>query len=570
MSTTLIGYSSHRASTTQPRIMYGEAGPTVGEIEILQPRPCLVAYRDGPTRAKPSERLPVGEVLAAIDKVRASGARVLLLTIDSLGGHLDAWLMVWAALRDFSRDGRTVVTHVLGSAGSSAANIALAGDIVLMEPGSQFVIHGNGFNLPTPDGVQFELIPPDLGDLNLRSTLAVMETRTTTPRETLLECLSCGPGSGNGKPEAAIIDAKTAPALGWADFVVPREQGVGLAMLLATGADLPWSDRRRALASRPASEEWTADLQGIETRAAELRARMVGPWVQTSAPVVCAELAAGCIVADKIPAHVITVDKLSVGQLNENMWPNGSSEADPPPGADTTTAEFAYRDPAAAYVGTCGRRITSAAGQYDWGFYLNCTPGESFALRAWMRIVTDYGSGGGYPFLIFYNAAGAETGRAEWPAAISGSWAARTCWGTAPAGTTKALAIFVVANATVDIDGIVLRRMTDSDSIVPLTWTDLPVNGSWSRMTGGQYTKTLDGTVRFRGGFAASSGASSQIGTLPVGCRPSTLRQFASVDNLGDHRCVYVTNTGGVAVYDGTPVVGRTYYFDGVSFVAEQ
>jgi len=85
--------------------------------------------------------------------------------------------------------------------------------------------------------------------------------------------------------------------------------------------------------------------------------------------VATAALATGAVVADKVAAAEIIADRLSAGISNfSNLWPNGTSEINPPSsitsiapgGADTATNaefDFRYNAGAGAYAGVYVRRL---------------------------------------------------------------------------------------------------------------------------------------------------------------------------------------------------------------------
>ncbi len=90
----------------------------------------------------PPDVLSSRDVVAQVEAARAVGARVLLVMIENCGGGGDrAATEVIRALRRFSDDGRHVVAHVRGLCGSSAALIALAADLLVVDPDAGFALH---------------------------------------------------------------------------------------------------------------------------------------------------------------------------------------------------------------------------------------------------------------------------------------------------------------------------------------------------------------------------------------------------------------------------------------------
>lgn len=103
------------------------------------------------------------------------------------------------------------------------------------------------------------------------------------------------------------------------------------------------------------------------------------------------------------------------------------------------------------------------------------------------------------------------------------------------------------------------------DDRFPLTWINLPPAPSWGSSV--QYSKDASGVVRLRGSAETLSG-SNIIGTLPIGSRPLTSRAFAIVVGYGAAVC-RVTSMGAIEIVGGF-TTDAAFFFDGVSFVAEQ
>lgn len=170
------------------------------------------------------------DVLAALHVARAAGVRVLLVTIDSLGGEFGSSLALYAALRAFSDAGGTVVVFLAGVAGSSAVILAAAGDLVVMAPEARYILHGarTGDGRP-PNEINAELV-------------RILASRTCSPRETLEEAI-------RDPEELTAVTAEQAPRLGWADAVGTLEDARRIARRVAA-VGRPNTPRARALAGR--------------------------------------------------------------------------------------------------------------------------------------------------------------------------------------------------------------------------------------------------------------------------------------------------------------------------------
>jgi hypothetical protein len=109
--------------------------------------------------------------------------------------------------------------------------------------------------------------------------------------------------------------------------------------------------------------------------------------------------------------------------------------------------------------------------------------------------------------------------------------------------------------------------------IVARTITTPTLEANWTQSAGDlalRYFKGSDGIVHLFG--RASGGAGSAlVFTLPAGHRPLAGRKFQVVDDTtgAAAQCVIGQFSDG-SVSIGGFVSGRTYYFDGVTFLAEQ
>ncbi len=170
-------------------------------------------------------------VLAAIDAARAKGVRVLLVTIDSRGGHAQSGFAIVAALREFSRSG-TVVVHVPRLAGSVAAVVAVAGDMVLLDRDARFIVHG----ARTGDG--------NAPDAINAAMVEILASRTCSSRETLEAIHARDPD------EPVLITAEDALERAWADGIASLEEARALAARIAA-VGRPKTARSKALEAFP-------------------------------------------------------------------------------------------------------------------------------------------------------------------------------------------------------------------------------------------------------------------------------------------------------------------------------
>ena len=248
-----------------------------GEIRIVRPRAHLEIWGPNAPRCDPATApLPVAEVLGQLEDLHRRGVRVVLLTINALGGHTDAGAVLYDALRAFCEAGGAVLAHVAGYAASVWSWVVLA-DYLVMDPGAHVLVHGE-VQAATGRG---QFTSPAAAE-RYRLTLALLESRTLTPRAELEEWLALRPND-DGQPFFAKLTAQDALALGWADFAGSAAAARAIAARLATGAQVP-SGRRLALADRGERPEWRQAMQTLRARAAVLRAAMVGqyvPWTST-------------------------------------------------------------------------------------------------------------------------------------------------------------------------------------------------------------------------------------------------------------------------------------------------
>lgn len=304
----------------------------------------------------------------------------------------------------------------------------------------------------------------------------------------------------------------------------------------------------------------------------------------------------------QIGGGTVPVDRLTAG-ATDNLWPNPTSEQEPPFGADTTGAEFGCRYNASttwAYAGSWVRQIVGgststggvlgASNETDLGITVPCAPGDSFYLSAQTKSV----SGGDLTCGIwgyFLDGSGNKIASGEGGASNTtgdGTWLPLSVSLTAPAGAVAArLYLFAHNGVTAQFDAIYARRVVDRSIIAPASWSLVsPITGpEWSSAYGGSdpaYAIDAAGNVHLRGIFSCSSATMSpthDIANMPAGFRPSVTRTFPisygmssrygfsnagtaflSIDASGN---MNITNANGqwFASY---------FYVDGVVYQAEQ
>ena len=201
--------------------------PGIAELTIHR----TIGSRQTPRVQEPlEEMLPAAAFIEQLEEVRARGTRVVLLRIESAGGLVDESLLIYEALRRFSRDGGRVVVHVAGWCGSTATFIALAGDYVVLDPAAKFLGHGmNGY------------APARTRELNQR-VRAIYAERSggLTPSHELDEWLALEADA------ATWLMGEAAVCRGWADFVAHNFFAQHLAGMLAEGRTMP-SQRQTTL-----------------------------------------------------------------------------------------------------------------------------------------------------------------------------------------------------------------------------------------------------------------------------------------------------------------------------------
>ena len=186
------------------------------------------------------------DVIAAIDAAEAAGAARLLLVVDSFGGEVHCAHAVAARVRRFSSTVGPVVAFVR-KADSSAPAVALEADFVVLAADGRFLVHGavgepGGDPQPTHE-----------------TMAAALAARTGMDARLLMDLMNDGPGRGYR------VDGDDALRWGFADEIGTLER----ARELATGADLPETNRARRIAARRSAAQTSSDVDPVATMSSE-------------------------------------------------------------------------------------------------------------------------------------------------------------------------------------------------------------------------------------------------------------------------------------------------------------
>src|SRR3954465_2010369 len=122
------------------------------------------------------------------------------------------------------------------------------------------------------------------------------------------------------------------------------------------------------------------------------------------------------LIQQNTPGGAVTDASSTRGSAVHNMWPNATSEASPPDGADRTTAEWAARVNAGtgAFAGNYVREVSAThgaatvllgdgiggtnpfavAGAATLSCKARCSPGEAFSLEVQIRFTAQAVGGG--------------------------------------------------------------------------------------------------------------------------------------------------------------------------------
>jgi hypothetical protein len=298
------------------------------------------------------------EAVAAIDAARARGARVLFVRIGGPGGHCEGSFNVYDALRRFAAGGLVVTFALPGRVASSATVLHLAGDLRLMDPSAEFLLHSvvgtNGAALSDTTVA---------GAWN-RRLLDVYTTRTSTPRDALEEAVRCT-FTPDGTLEVRTLDVHAALAFGWAAF--PADEAT----------------------ARQMAEHLARQMAGPAPRIAVTREVRDVTEVPT-ASITAAKIAAGAISAEKIGAGTITT-RMLVSAYGDNLWPNGMSEISPPSGytPPADDPEFGHRVYGGAAAGYYCRKFEAKSGEADQMFHtVPAQEGDRYYFAARVKLIS--------------------------------------------------------------------------------------------------------------------------------------------------------------------------------------
>lgn len=461
-------------------------------------------------------------VLAEIAAHRRRGTRVLLVTLETCGGNAQASVEIYRALRAFSWAGGTVVVHVHGWTASSGPFIALAGNYVLMAPGAKLVLHRAGGD----NRIAAQVSKRELG---------LYALRTFAPRHLLEEWLS-RTDSDNTRPPYAELPADVAVYYGFADRVATREEALAFAGSLAGG-----------LTSLVEAD--AADLAVVElAQSRELAGvAMYFPQASTGG-------------AENTPGTRATlpsiIDGISVGVKNgvvpdaggtrggavENIWPNPTSESDPPAGADLSRAEWLGRvnlgigtAPAGAWVRSPG---TGASLAID--FTIPAIPGETYYLEALVAAASAGANKGGFVKITALDSLGATISSAGSAENDTVSFGLRVVSFVMPAGTTQARFSLVNgsdAAAHAYFDTILARRSIDLKLFSVEPWAATRLIAMCRVVVNAAGTSASYSTAADAIGFdPVTSPALVQVGTEPQKRLRLTLGALPNSQSLANMR----------------------------------
>lgn len=196
--------------------------------------------------------LNVAEPLAQLETARATGARVLLLAVDSQGGSVAGGLALYRALQDFRAEGGKVVVYIGRLATSTASWLILASDYTVIHRKALVGIHGG---VALRDGRQVTGRRDEAERLS-EIKRAIYLNGTTVPVGELMEWI--GPAH-EGATSGHMLDAGQACCYAFADAIGSKAQAQRAAEDLAAGKVVR-SVRNENIAERtpPSSLAWPA------------------------------------------------------------------------------------------------------------------------------------------------------------------------------------------------------------------------------------------------------------------------------------------------------------------------
>jgi hypothetical protein len=456
------------------------------------------------------------DVAAQLAALAAQGVGAVLIRYASAGGANGAAQILCDALRRFRAAGGKVVSFV-EVAGSTAVDPALEGDVVLMDPGGKFMVHGS----LRPEGVD-DREAAERRETTLRRSLEQIAARTATPRDMAREWLS----TYEDEHAVNVVELVYRDALnfGWADCSVTLEMARMMVECVADGGHVS-SPRAALLASRAAGGDAAQTLFGQTLATCSQPGRRAYPRKRRALP---AATGVGCSIHN-VGNSVVGVRHLATAP-SDNLVPNGNSDATPPTGGwPVGSLEQAGRTnyPGAAYQGTYCRKVEALSTSIAT---LTVTPvisiaeGENVYAEAMIAPEATATNNGstllcGRMVVAWINASGSEFAWSFKDPTTSGSYGKVAISATAPSGATAMTLRFEVLGQVkiAYLDNIVLRK------------TPPVVTGGVSYATGwgnyGGYTppnvRASPGGVGVLTGLCtASAGATSSMFTLPAEVRP--------------------------------------------------
>jgi hypothetical protein len=286
----------------------------------------------------------------------------------------------------------------------------------------------------------------------------------------------------------------------------------------------------------------------------------------------------------------------------DNMWPNPTSEANPPPTVivanDGSSAEWDYRLNAGvgAFAGNWVRQIVASGGSPTrLSVTVPCNTTDRFFFSAWVKAIS--GANGGFIEVKFLDATGAVLSTTTTVAVTSATWTLATLSNlpNAVQNTVVSVMFSLVAingGNTVQFDNMLLRRSVEaihvgagSNGQLLATSGGVGVwqgDAAWTAVTGGvgfganfadapgaqavQFKK--DGTGRFyvRGSVKTSAAqlANAAIFTLPAAYRPAVACSFVATRSPGNPVQINISSAGVVSTPQAL-LANDVISFDGIS-----
>lgn len=167
--------------------------------------------------------------------------------------------------------------------------------------------------------------------------------------------------------------------------------------------------------------------------------------------------------------------------------------------------------------------------------FINVTPGQQYEFSAWVLKSVASGVGTCAVYVAFYNSAKSLVSSSnvafDWTLIGTSTWV--KVGGVAPTPSNGAFARVWVAKGTgADSFYVDQIRLVWTGDV----WTALPFGATWSNVGGytpASFRKDSVGQVLLKGLIVSTSTATTQIGTVPVGYRPTTQRLTCALSGGG-------------------------------------